>query len=122
MKFILTLILVFFYFNIGFSQEINISKNIEVINNNELQIISILSTSAEISSIKIQNYQMLDQDSLVVFEGNFNISDFDAGNFYSFSKENNTYHFGLGFFENGTYVTKILIIKNDNSNEEFSIQ
>ncbi|MCE3297056.1 MAG: hypothetical protein K0R65_2770 [Crocinitomicaceae bacterium] len=74
----------------------------------------------DLDTVRIVLLEETEIDTLILSESLYSVSENDAKDFYSLSRGENSYIFGLGLFNTGTYRCKLYLKREGEAEEEIN--
>jgi len=85
------------------------------------QELEIKNISSNIEYISVSNFQLLESDTLTVFQGNYSFVDKDPSSFFSLKDENTRLILGFGLFDEGIYFLRVTSKFSDGHIETYTV-
>ncbi|MCE3297032.1 MAG: hypothetical protein K0R65_2746 [Crocinitomicaceae bacterium] len=94
----------------------------DTLSQNRLSLSVSLSDSLEdLDTVRIVLLEETESDTLVLSESLYSVSENDAKDFYSLTRGEDNYIFGLGLFNAGTYRCKLYLKREGEAEEEINL-
>ena len=121
MKTVLTLITFLCLSFTAMSQTITLLHRDTVAQNRVSFRVSVNNNLSDLESVRIAFYQQTANDTLLLLESTYLLSENDPSAFYSLKKTETGYEFGLGLYEIETYRCKLYLKRENTSEEEITL-